>query len=217
MTEVETLRARIPSITIHLEGASPTEVDVTIDGNAVARSTVGTAVSLDPGSHVVVGKRGDEIERVEVTVPEGRSEPVMLRFATRASTPPSVAHAPDAPRSLRHEAERGGSAPQRTLGWVGIVAGGAGLATGGVFGGLAASKRSAILRNPACQGDRCPPSERDNVETLRLYRTLSTVSLITGGVLAGAGLTLVLTSGSDTRSNLAARVGPGSLTLEGSF
>jgi len=218
MTEVETLRARIPSIIVRLEGASASEVDVTIDGKPIGRSSVGAPFPADPGLHVIEGRRGSETERFEVTLPEGRSETVMLRFA---APPPGLSPAPGpttTPASPPARApERARSAPLRTLGWVGVGAGAAGLVTGSVFGALAASKRDAILKNPACEGDRCPPSESDSVQTLHTYRTVSTVAFVAGGVFAGVGLTLLLASSSESGATVEARVHAGGATVEGSF
>ncbi|HYJ11875.1 MAG TPA: tetratricopeptide repeat protein, partial [Polyangiaceae bacterium] len=63
----------------------------------------------------------------------------------------------------------------------------------------------------------------DDVSSLRMFRTLSTVGFIAGGVLAGTGVVLLLTSRSKTEqarrapSTLALGVGPGDVRLEGSF
>ena len=76
-----------------------------------------------------------------------------------------------------------------------LGAGGAGILTGAVTGGLAMSTRSST---EGCEGTVCPPSARDNVDTYNRYRTISTIGFIAGGALAATGAVLILTAPSSS-------------------
>ena len=87
--EREELRQRIPRIRIRLEGVEASEVDVSIDGQAVAESFLvkkkgpfprGKSLEVNPGTHQVVGVSGEQRKEVSVTVAEGETRDVSLRF-----------------------------------------------------------------------------------------------------------------------------------------
>jgi hypothetical protein len=119
----------------------------------------------------------------------------------------------------------GGASPEsssvstrRTIGWVGIGVGIAGV-TLGVTGGIIAGITRSQLNNDGCRNNVCVGSRFDSaVNGYNSWRTVSTAGFIVGGVCAAAGVTLLLTS---PRQESAPRVGlmmgPGALGLKGAF
>jgi hypothetical protein len=136
-----------------------------------------------------------------------------------ASHPPALIGAVNVPAGAVPETDRvpatGGGGAQTTVGWVGIVVGGVGIATGAVAGVLAIGKHSTLASE--CPAD-CKQSDIDSYHAIG---ALSTVGFIAGGVLAGAGLVLILTAPPRTSSPAATTVTPyigfGSFGAFGSF
>jgi hypothetical protein len=96
----------------------------------------------------------------------------------------------------------------------------AGLGVGAVSGALALDKRSGL--DAACPDGNCPPALHGDVDSFDTLRLLSNVGFIAGGVLAGAGMLLLITAPSAPEPSTAGRlprlrVGPGGVSLEGSF
>lgn len=122
------------------------------------------------------------------------------------------------------------TSPLATLGLLTAAVGVAGVVTGGVFGALASSSRSALADavdgDPRCAGAypnaRCAPAAAARLGPLQdrafTQSTVSTVSFIAGGVLVAGGIVMYVLSPSSSRATTAAtfRVGPGG-ALEGSF
>jgi hypothetical protein len=89
--EREELRHRMPRVRIRLEGAEGNEVQVQIDGVPVAPELLavkkegpfrrGKSLELDPGQHKIVGIIGDQRQETSVTIAEGETKDVTLRFA----------------------------------------------------------------------------------------------------------------------------------------
>jgi hypothetical protein len=211
VAELEPLLPRIPQLIFQLEGANSSELSVLVDGRAVPASATLAPYPVDPGEHEIEAKKGQEIVRTKVRLAEGQSETVQLRFAP----PPPAAPPPAAPPPPPPPPE--GPSTARTLGWAAAIAGGASLAAGALTGVLAASQRSAILDDPNCEDNRCPPSQRDEADSLDTLRTVSSVAFIAGGLLAGTGIVLLLTSESTPGPRAEAFVCPTSAGVRGRF
>jgi hypothetical protein len=79
-------------------------------------------------------------------------------------------------------------------------------------------KKSDIDKNPNCVANQCLPSERDLVESYNRLRTISTIGFVAGGLLAAGGVVLLVVSPASTpERGVALRVGPGLVSLKGSF
>jgi hypothetical protein len=107
---------------------------------------------------------------------------------------------------------------QAAIGYVALGLGGVSLVAFGVTTGLAASKESSL--DTHCGNRECEPAYHDDVDTYDRYKLLSTVSLITGLVLVGTGVTLLLTQpdGSTEHAKsgqLTPMIGIGSIGLRG--
>lgn len=215
--ELEQLRPRIPNLVIHVEGAA--DVTVSLDGAQIPAALLGEDRPVNPGSHSVLARRGSEERSEAVSVTEGERKEVTLRFdaATATSAPAPVTEAPAIAPSTE--------APKRssTLAFVALGAGAAGLVVGGITGGLALSKKSKLDDDPNCDDGACTHAVKDEVSSLRTFRTVSTIGFVAGGVLAATGVVLLLTSGSKSEQGrapghtLALRVQPSAVELRGSF
>jgi hypothetical protein len=210
-TEHVALVPRIPNVVIEVEGAPPNEVKLTANGTSVPSSLIGVKRPVDPGAVTLEALHGGRTAREEVTLSEGETKTVVLRFGASAAAAPAAAvpaaatGAPPPPAKEDRPAEEPSSGSgTRTLGFVAIGVGAAGIVAGAVTGGLAMAGRDSI---DGCEGTRCPVSERDEVGTYNDLRTISSVCFIGGGVLAATGIVLVIAAPKSAGPS-AARRGP---------
>jgi tetratricopeptide (TPR) repeat protein len=88
--EREELRQRIPRVRIRLEGVDASEVDVSLDGAAVPEQFLqvkktgpfrhGKSLEANPGEHHIVGVAGEQRRELSITLEEGQTRDVRLRF-----------------------------------------------------------------------------------------------------------------------------------------
>ncbi len=204
------LLPRIPRLKVIFKGATAAEVSVTIDGAVVPQALADSEQVVDPGERMVEGKRGEEVVKQSITLKEGDHGQVMLQF-TQASVPvkPINGSVPTQPNQRNQTMQpatvpmtpapakdKSGGSSQKILGWTGVGVGGAGLAVGAISGILASSKRSSLLDSNTCSADgrHCAPNQSNEVNAYNSLRTVSSVGFIAGGVLAVAGVTLLLTA-----------------------
>jgi len=197
-TEQAVLQLRIPYLVIELTGAGAAGATVTVNGTAIPSALIGVKRPVDPGSVAVQAQNGDATAANTVVMAEGETKTVSLELglgagATATAAPPPAGNE-GAPPSAHDEKEGGGSG-RRVIGWAVFGTGAAGLVVGAVTGGLAMSSKSSMK---GCEGNACPESERDNVESYNQLRTISTIGFIAGGALAAGGLALVLTAPKST-------------------
>jgi hypothetical protein len=219
--EAPAIEARIASVTVVVSG--PDNPTVTLDDQPLPVAALGVKRPVDPGSHVVKATAdGWDPATTPFTVEDAgtaNATLTMTRIVVAAPAPAPAPIAPGAGGGAAPESDRsaagGHGSWQTTAGWVGIVAGGLGLATGAVAGGLAIGKHSTL--ETECKTD-CKQADLDSYH---LIGGVSTVGFIAGGVLAGAGLVLLLTapSGSPAAGSASVRpyVGLGSIGAVGSF
>lgn len=211
--EGEALKARVPRLVIEVTGASADEVTLTIDGQTVASSVIGQPRLINPGAHQVEATLGTRHAAGQATCVERQQCAVSLDLTPEVKPTSAASTALSAPSPADADRPR---TWQPTLGWVVMGAGVVGLAVGGVAGLKAMSERQKLDDSHQCVDDRCPPSLKDTVDSLSTFRTVSTIGFVAGGVLAAAGLTLVLTAPKQS-TQAALYVGPGAAGLRGSF
>lgn len=212
-SDLEALLPRIPHVTIALSGALPGEVEVRIDGIAPADPTLGQAFPVDPGRHSIVGTRGSERVEVVVDIAEGGHEDAWLKFASPvAKTPHS---------STREFAPKGADSTRSTLrtgAWVTLTAAGAGLTTSVAAYWLARQQFTSTDQRDRCAPGECSPAAVDAYDT---WRRLYLVSLISGGILGAAGVSLLLISEAQADRgeprSVSLQVGPAAAALVGTF
>jgi len=222
--ELAALRPRIPILLVEVEGAALADCSVSVDGVPVPSSLVGSGRLVNPGTHQVDARHGDEQAHAELTLADGERKAAALKFVAAAAAPapaPTVVPAlvppaQPAPAPVQsHADEPPSSSAQRTWGWVAIGAGGVGLVVGSVTGLIAVGKKSDIDGNPNCRGDHCAPSAQSTVDTYNTCRTLATVGFYAGGAFAALGVVLLVTAPNQVSAQ--AYVGPGSAGLRGTF
>ncbi len=220
-TELAALAPRIPSLIIQVSGAdAPT---ITLDGVAVPVALLGVKRPVDPGQHVLRGvARRSAPGETTVTVAEGHVETVTLDLVPlpAGAADNAVVLAPAGPGADTRGAGAGGG-PLKAIGIAAIGVGGAGLIVGAVTAGLAASKRSSLLVH--CPTGHCAPSQEGalggDVDSLHTLATVSTAGFIGGGVLAAAGVVLLIAA-PKARPQAAGwmpLVGPGFVGAQGRF
>jgi hypothetical protein len=212
--EVEALSARIPALRVVVRGAPAPDLVLTIDGVAVAPELVGEERPVNPGPHRIEAKAGGETAMTETSLGEGEHKTVTLSFGAAPATT-----GPTPPPSQEHATESSSGSPLRTLGWVAVIAGGAGVVVGGVTGGLALGKRGELDSSDRCrlEQNQCLTDMESSVEEYDRWRTVSTVGFVAGGVLATAGVVLLLTTPSEGGTRAGLRLSPGAVSLVGNF
>ena len=207
--DLAALNGRIPRLVIDRSGA-PSDWAVSIDG----APTTETRVAVDPGKHVVLAvSGGQERFRKEVSVTEGAS--VTVKVMPSASAPPSPAlpglptPSPDPDQAA--DPDGFPVAPGIILTSVGAVAVGVGVALRVV----ALNKVSDIKER--CVGGSCLREDEAELDSAVTFQNTSTGLFIAGGVLAAAGVVLLVVSLTDEADATSLHVGPSRFTLVGRF
>jgi hypothetical protein len=226
--EVDAVRARIATVTVTVTG--PDAPSVTLDGQPLPVAALGVRRPVDPGEHTVDATAdGWEAAETKFTVGEAGSAVASLALKPSAPVPAPAAAANPTPSVVPAPAEMGADQGrvaevhpgrgQRTLGWVAVAVGGAGVATGAIAGVLALGKHSTLANE--CPGGACAPGYSSDVSSYNTLGTISTVGFIVGAALAGTGLVLVLSAprGSETTVGgyVAPFIGFGTVGAAGSF
>ena len=225
-TELDALRARIPSLTVLLVGAPPAELLVSLDGDVVPASEL-TERNVDPGQHVIkvrgqTAATGGILAERTVTIGEGQRMKIEIDLRSAAgptasagptATPPPGSAAPDV-----GPASGVGTGRVLSLAVLGLGAVGLGL---GVGAGVAALGKADEIKagcDPVTR--QCPASLEPTHREAGALGTASTIGFIAGGACAATGALLFFLlpprAGAPTGS-LQVRVGPASLRVEGAF
>ncbi|EYF08746.1 PEGA domain-containing protein [Chondromyces apiculatus] len=209
--ELSSLKARIPEISVDIRGVPEgATAEVFLDGDRLEAGPRGSRAHVDPGTHHlrVTAPTVAPFER-EVEVTEGKNQQVLVELqSTRTSL---------------------GKVPGAVVLGLGAV----GLGIGTVTGAMSLSRVSELDR--LCPDRQCSPAEQPIGDDARTLGTVSTVGFVVGGVLAAAGVTLLViqpfdqppTSTTSTTSTtspprrrgtpLSVAAGPGSILVRGSF
>ncbi len=149
---------RVPSLKVDVEGATPQEAKVTLDGAPLATALIGLAMPINPGTYTLAATGpGTEAGPVTLTVAEGAKQTVLLSLKTPA---PAVA-VPVTDGAQSEGAASHGHGGLRAAGWIGLVIGAAGLAAGTVFVVLNHSETADATS--LCSNDKCAQSKQSAV------------------------------------------------------
>jgi len=184
--ELVALEPRIAHLKIQIEGSVPEGTTIRLDGKDVPPALLGVQQPADPGSHVLEVVGAGTMAEKPFELEEGATTVIPLKLVDRG---PQIGVATSSSASGM-DTDPGLS--QRVLGGVVIGVGSVGLVVGAVTGGLALSQKSGLDSN--CPENNCLPELHDDIDDFETMRLASTVSFIAGGVLAAAGLTIVLTA-----------------------
>jgi hypothetical protein len=109
----------------------------------------------------------------------------------------------------------------KTLGFVLIGIGGAGVVTGSIAGGMALSLKSALDKPDVCSPkSNCNPTAQSDIDKMKTAATISTVGFAVGGAAVVGGVIVLLTgksSGEVRAGKLMPIVGPREVGVQGSF
>jgi hypothetical protein len=194
------LRASIPEVT--LDAPAAPDLVVTIDGAAVAPSSMHAPFAIDPGTHELVARReGAEARRSFTTLPGSHAVVVV---------PVPVDTAP-APEDSSHRVP----AAAWISGGIGVVGIGA-----GVFALFSRSSAESEL-DGVCgpNRDACPENKRSVADRAVTMTTVANVSFVVAGVAAATTATIVYFAWKPAGRSTALVVAPhaGGLTLGGRF
>lgn len=171
------LELRIPTLTPVLKRA-PRDTQLTIDGEI--QPTLSAPIRVNPGAHqVTLSAQGYESEAFSLTVKELEKRELVIALR------PTGAPAPADPETTAD------SSVLAAWPYVALGVGGAGLVVGAVTGIMHLSQISDVRDD--CDGDVCPSSRRQDVDSANRLATVSNVAFalsavgITVGVL---GLTI---------------------------
>jgi hypothetical protein len=225
--ELAALLPSIPSVRLQLVGAVAGDVRVSINGQPLEQSALSAPIPVNPGERVIEGRRGDQRVRARVTLQLREQKAVLLDFrspqgavAAAGETAGETAGEPAAalgleqgvlsdPRLAELEDQH---AKWRTGGWVAVGVGGGALLLSGVAGLIAWRE----LDDFDCRREPCVSSNSADVSTYHSLVTASTIGYLAGGLIAGAGL-FVLLHYQTPQAGVALGVGPLSASLRARF
>lgn len=221
--ELAALLPQIPSVTLRLEGAAPDDVEVTINGVRIESKALAAPILVDPGERLIEGKRGAQRVQLRLAVAAQQHASALLDFRSKADTtgasigaaaaPPPTLGLSAADTVALHTAETDEArSTWRTLGWSAVAVGGSVLAFSGIAGLIAWNKKGDL----DCSRHPCRSSDPATVDSYNAWVHASTIGYISGGLIAGAGVVLLLRyPARDT--DLTVGVGPGTANVTGHF
>lgn len=190
---------RLAHLVVEVKAPKGVSFKVTDNGNPVSDVLVGVDRPVDPGKHAIeVLATGFLPGRVTVQVAEGQKESAPIELSPDPRARPADAHdevathAPEpglAPTAPSPEPTQGNG--QLVAGAVTTAVGGVGLVLGGVFGGLALSKRSSL--DKVCTNRQCPATSQSDIDAMKTFANTSTGLLVVGGLAAVTGTIVLVT------------------------
>jgi hypothetical protein len=230
--ELSELEARLPTIDISTLPAAPA-VTVKIDGAAIPRAMIGTAVPIDPGTHTV-GAAADGFTPAERTVDiaEGTHGSVVLELKPLPVRENAVVATGMHPTPLHDTLPADtleqpvtpdrGSNTLRVLGYVGLGVAALSAGAGVLFAVESHDNRSQGDR--LCPMNVCQAANKSQLDSLdkkaTLFGQLSITALVVAGVSAASGITaLALSPGKPSATTPTATLwlGPGVTGMRGTF
>jgi hypothetical protein len=183
---------RIGHLTVNVE-PKEAKISVTVGEAPVPAALIGVERPTDPGTHEVVASApGYLTQRTTVTLAEGGHESVTLRLTldpnAQKEAVPLATTAPPPPPPPPPAAET--SNGTKTLSFVLIGAGVAGIGVGAVTGAMALQKKSDL----DCPDNKCSGGEIDKLHSARGVALASTISFAIGIPAAAIGTVLLLTT-----------------------
>jgi hypothetical protein len=235
---------RLSYLKIEISGERRPGMVVKRDGTVIGDGALGVPIAVDPGEHVIEASApgfatwrttvtiGAAAEKKDVEVPALDEAPAGAEPlpAPTASTEPAPGPAPSASTTVEPPpiAPGSGSSTLRTLGFVSVGVGLAGIAVGTVFGVLTLGDASDAEGDPSlCPDKRCSQDGLDKIDAAETKALVSTLGLAVGGAATVAGVVMLVVSGKRTTPSTGASAVPrvsglagprgGGLTLTGSF
>ena len=189
------LSKRLAHLTVRLAPGLPADTKLTVDGAQLDEKTLAQGIEVDPGkTTVVVAATGRPPRSYDLELGVAQSRDLIAEAGEPAT--PSAALPPPVSQPPRASSDTAGSGSREmlhTLGFVGAGVGAAGLVTGSIFGILALHEASVVKAN--CDSSfACKPAGVSAGSSGRTDTVVSTTAFIAGGVLAAAGVYLLVTT-----------------------
>jgi hypothetical protein len=197
---------------------TPATAKVLLDGEPATRGA--GPYYLELGKHELrVEQEGYKPEARTLDVKQ--TKPFTVEVTLREEAPAPVA-SPVLPVATVTPAPAAVTAPapattERDLTWayVTLGVGAAGVAAGSAFGLLALGKKSDL--EPLCPNGSCPASAQTTLDEANRWATLSTGSWVVGALSLACGTYLHFANTGERAPATALRLGPASVSIEGSF
>lgn len=214
--ELTAIEPRVGRLTLNIPNA-PANIVVRVNGRELPREALGVAFPVMPGGMTITAEAvGFHVETRQTEVMAGNEVTVGIVMRAR---PQGEGQTEITGPGRNPATPRASGGVPRSLAWVGVGVGAAGLIGFGVFAALAESRFSSL--QTTCGGVACPESLRGDVDGGRTLQTLTNVSLGIGiaGVVAGTVLFLVGRPSETQPPPRSVRVGftGRAVTLEGAF
>jgi hypothetical protein len=218
-SQIESLRDVVPRLTIVPPARVGPEPRVEIDGEALAPESIGVVLYLDEGSHRVVFIDRERRHEQVVDMRRGDDRQLVLELPPETPAPAPAPPSPVPEPSPRPEVAPDDGSALPAVGWVAFALGGAGLVAGAVAGGLTLASASDL--EARCPGRVCAGADREDYDRTVRLGNVTTVLLVAGGAVLGAGSIVLIVSATDDgaadAATLGVRVGMGSLAIEGAM
>ena len=178
----DALRPLLPQLAISLPASAPVGTTVTRDGDTVGAPSLGVALPVDPGEHVIVAKTPDGVRHeTRVTLERGQRRNVVVDLSAPPPPPPTATPTTTTTPTT--------TSNLRTWAWIAGGIGLAGIAVGSIAGAVVMGDASTI--HSQCQPDlSCSPSGLNAASQSRVFGVISDVGFAVGG--AGLVTSLVL-------------------------
>jgi hypothetical protein len=226
-TALIALRPRIPRLKVQVSGivADEPTLKVLLNDRELPHALLGVDRPIDPGTYTIsASAKGRRTAREILEIEEGANHVIDLELspltAKQPSAPkpaPAATTETDTSIDAETEPERARSSTGRTVGWAFVGIGTAGVASGVITALLAQDKERALEAD--CDGLRCPESARDDLDSMRLMRTLSFVGYGVGIAALATGGVLLLSSADSSSNSARTELGLGvsKVFVRGSF
>jgi hypothetical protein len=182
----DALRPMLPQLAIALPASAPPGTAVTRDGDPLGAPSLGVALPVDPGEHVIVAKTPDGVRHeMRVTLDRGQRRNVVLDL----SAPPTPTSTPSATPSAIDMGN-----PVRTWAWIAGGIGLAGIVAGSIAGAVVMGDASTIHSH--CSPDlSCSGAGLSAASQSRTFGPISDVGFAVGAAGLATAVILFLLPG----------------------
>lgn len=194
--------ARVAKVTFKIDSALPADAVVHV-GDTVLRK-FGEELAFDPGPlNLTVEAKGHEPKTTRLELEPGKKMDVTVEVGPEVKT--TVENGKVVVVRVESKGASKAGSPQRTIGLVGMIAGGVALAAGSALG-LYALDRGAVYGSHCNRTtNACDADGVDAASSVSWLAPVSTILMIGGGAIGATGIVLFLTApkDKDTSSNTA--------------
>jgi hypothetical protein len=216
-TELEAVKAKLALVTVAVSDA-PEGSTLTVGGQEIPSVEWGNELVFLPGDLEVVLQTEAGTETKTVTLEAGSTTTVDI-----APPEPKPADKPVDDEPVDDE-DGGEGVDKLTLAIISGGVGVAGMVSFAIFGSMSSSKHDVLQENCNSTEMTCDSQYEEDADTGGTYQVVANVSAIVGGVGLAAGVGFVLwhvmdapDEGADTALRPRISIGPGSVSVSGSF